>query len=72
MKKLNSFLKESEILNRKLCASVFGGKKGTSEGTYKNRDGCTVSYTDTFDDKNGNGVRDCGEEGTWEEQITCN
>ena len=71
MKSLNSFFKESEILNRKLSASVFGGKKRTSKGTYENEAGCTVNYTDTYEDTNNNGTRDCGEYGTWNEEIVC-
>ena len=63
-----------KILEKKSLSKIFGGKEVTTGGkTTSTCDGhtCTTTQTDSFDDKNDNGIRDSNESGTSTVSTVC-
>ena len=53
-------------------SKVFGGKLMPTKGrSFTTEDGCTHTTTDTFDDKDGNGVYNWGETYTETTTVVC-
>jgi len=72
MKTIKEFLKETKCLNNKLSSLTYGGKTGSSAWTETNSAGCTVYVTDTYNDANNNGERDCNETALIQSTTVCN
>ncbi|MEM6718123.1 MAG: hypothetical protein AAF611_02305 [Bacteroidota bacterium] len=71
MKSINKFLKENKELNRGELAKVLGGDIKHSYWTENVSDNCITHVHDTFDDKNGDGFRNAGENGTICQETEC-
>ena len=71
MKTISAFLKETDGLENKLSSLIYGRGIGTSAWTETNEAGCSVYFTDTYNDANNNGVRDCNEAGVLSSITIC-
>lgn len=75
MKSLKAFLSEKNNLSDASLIKINGGIYATEEATsnkeYTDDNGCEVMYSDTFEDCNGNGKWDAGEQGTQCWDIKC-
>lgn len=63
MKRISDF--KNNKLNSYQLNSFFGGKKVTSSSTTKLKNGCTLYQFDEFEDKDGDGLWDDNESGTF-------
>ena len=74
MKNLKGMKKNfSSLENKRLenMSKIIGGETRTSKGSYQTEDGCTHNWTDTWEDNNGNGRQDWGENFQFTETILC-
>jgi hypothetical protein len=63
-------------IEKSICGNVFGGNGGakwiqTTQDPFKDKNGCTVTTTDSYYDKNGNGKHDDGESATACISVNC-
>ena len=66
MKKLEDFQSEKVELK-----NVFGGESTPTSSSSVNSAGCTVSVSDSYNDKNCNGLWDVGETGMTCSLVKC-
>lgn len=71
MKSIQKFSEENKELNQGNLAKVFGGGIETSYWTENETATCITHVHDTFDDKNGDGHRNAGENGTICHETEC-
>ena len=76
LKSLTAFFDEQEgIMEDNSLATIIGGiyasEEVSSNKAYTDNNGCEVMYSDTFEDCNGNGKWDAGEQGTQCWEIEC-
>ena len=63
-------------IEKSICGNVFGGNEDpkwipTKKDPYKDKNGCTVTTTDSYYDKNSNGKHDDGESATVCFSVQC-
>ena len=75
MKSLKAFFSEQINLvndsSAKIRGGIYASEEVTSNKEYKDNNGCEVIYSDTFEDCNGNGKWDAGEQGSQCWNIKC-
>ncbi|WP_046757972.1 hypothetical protein [Kordia jejudonensis] len=72
MKRIHEFEKENHQLDDNILSQIMGGETTLSSRKYKGTDGCMHTYTDEFEDCNGDGIWNQGtEQGTSCEEIEC-
>lgn len=75
MKSLKAFFSEKNNLaddsSVKITGGIYATEEVTSNKEYIDNNGCEVMWSDTFEDCNGNGKWDAGEQGSQCWDIKC-